>query len=101
MSVACLSPFQDDDWVLIRTQSRRTGQFQTSGTRQDVSYSPYPTDVSAGLWTRSGAAMLVSDPSDLDFVMEARHAEAHFERALDIPAIRLDQYRDSPSGGIR
>ena len=101
MSLVCLSPIQHADWVLVRTQSRRTGQFQTAGTRQDVSYSPYPTDVSAVLWTDVRAAMLVIDPSDLDFVLEARHAEAHFERTLNIPEIRLDQYRDTPAGAIR
>jgi hypothetical protein len=101
MSLACLAPFQHADWTLVRIQSRRTGQFQTVGTRQDVSYSPYPTDVSAMVWTAVRAAMLVVDPSNLDFVLEARSAEAHFERTLDIPEIRLEQFRDTPAGAMR
>jgi hypothetical protein len=101
LSVACLAPFQHADWVSLRMQSRRTGQFVISGTRQEVSYSPYPTALSAGLWKPAGAAWLAHDPSDLDIVLEARHAEAHFERALEVREIRLDQYRDTPPGAIR
>jgi citrate lyase gamma subunit len=101
MSLVCLAPFQPADWTLVRIQSRRTGQFQTAGTRQDVSFSPYPTVVSAMVWTDVRAAMLVTDASNLDFVLEARHAEAHFERTLDIPEIRLDQYRDTPPGAMQ
>ena len=101
MSVACRSPFQHADWVSLRMQSRRTGQFVTSGTRLDISYSPYPTPLSASLWKPAGAAWLAHDPTDLDIVLEARQAEAHFERALDVPEIRLDQYRDTPAGAIR
>jgi hypothetical protein len=101
VSLACLAPFQRADWVLVRMQSRRTGQFQTSGTRQEVSYSPYPTELTASLWMPVTAGMLAADPSDLDVVLEARHAEAHFERELDVPVIWLDQFRDTRAGALR
>ena len=101
LSVGCLAPFQHADWVSLRMQSRRTGQFVTSGTRQDVSYSPYPTALSASMWKPAGANWLAHDPADLDIVLEARDAVAHFERALDVPEIRLAQYRDTPAGAIR
>jgi hypothetical protein len=101
-SVVCLgAPFQHADWMSVRMQSRRSGHFVNSGIRPGVGYGSYPTELSASLWNPVAAGMLVNDPSDLDFVLEARHAEAHFERTLDLREIRLDQYRDPQTGGLR
>lgn len=101
VSVACLSPFQHADWVLVLMQSRRTGQFVTAGLRQQVSFSPYSADLSASLWSPVATSSLVTNPSDLDILLESRRATAHFERTLDVREIRLQQFRDSQGGAIR
>jgi hypothetical protein len=110
VAVTCLAPFQQGQWVRIGMQSRRTGVFEDSrrsgtlqnlATREARSYGPYPTEFDASVWQLFGTAALVSDPSDMDVVLESRHAVVHFERTLTLPAIRLADYLDQPAGGTR
>jgi hypothetical protein len=96
--LVCLAPLQHAHWVSVFMQSRRSGRFVNSGIRQDVGYNPYLTQLGASMWEPVRAGMLANDPLDLDFVLETRRAEAHFERALDAPEIRLDRYLDMQSG---
>jgi ABC-type transport system involved in multi-copper enzyme maturation permease subunit len=57
--------------------------------RPSGSYSPYPTDGS--LWHRAATAFS-APPEPLELTLETWQAVAHFERHLDIPAIRLRDY---------
>ena len=110
VAVTCLAPFQQGQWVRIGMQSRRTGIYEDSrrsgtlqnlATREERSYAPYPTEFDASIWKLFGTGALVSDPSDMDVVLESRRAEAHFERTVTVPAIRLADYLDRPAGGAR
>ena len=96
VSAICLAPFQEPEWFALYVQSRRTG-----GSRALEADSRFPTvrirwNLAAGTWSMVGDVKPVYNPPDLDVLLESRQAVAHFERGLDLPALRLIQYEDSP-----
>ena len=99
--MVCISPFPHAGRVEVLIQSRRTGRAESSGVFPEVSYGPFPTDPAPSLWKAQRVDMLVNNPTDMDIVLAARQATAHFERDLDVRETRLAQYQDAKPGAMR
>lgn len=87
--VSCTWPMRAPARAYVAARSVQTGQALESLLTPAGSYSPYPT--SGSVWDQA-AAMFSAPPEPLELKLETWQALAHFERDLDIPAIRLSDY---------
>lgn len=94
--VQCLAPFRHAASVEMHSRSCQTGELTSIGIQPEVSYAPYATGFDFRLWrTDIGVFMMKATP-DCELVVESREPVAHFERDLEIPAIRLSAYAETP-----